>query len=70
MLENYRDWSKYLQFALWGYQTTTRMSTSITPYSLVYGCEVVLPVDVEIQSLRVLLELKIPEYQWVESRLA
>ena len=29
-----------------------------------------LPVDVEIRSLRVLLESKIPEYQWVESRLA
>ena len=29
-----------------------------------------LPVEVEIRSLRVLLESKIPEYQWVESRLA
>ena len=29
-----------------------------------------LPVEVEISSLRVLLESKIPEYQWVESRLA
>ena len=28
-----------------------------------------LPVEVEIRSLRVLLESKIPEYQWVESRL-
>ena len=35
-----------------------------------YGCEAVLPVEVEIRSLRVLLESKIPEYQWVESRLA
>lgn len=70
MLENYRDWSKYLQFALWGYRTTAKMSTSVTPYSLVYGCEVVLPVEVEIQSMRVLLESKIPEYQWLESRLA
>ena len=29
-----------------------------------------LPVEVEIQSLRVLLESKIFEYKWVESRLA
>ena len=29
-----------------------------------------LPVEVKIQSLRVLLETKIPEYQWVESKLA
>ena len=60
----------YLQFALWEYRTTARTSTRVTPYSLVYGCEAVLPVEVEIRSLRVLLESKIPEYQWVESRLA
>ena len=70
MLENYRDWSEYLQFVLWGYRTTARTSTSVTPYSLVYGYEAVLPIEIEIRSLRVLLESKIPEYQWVESRLA
>ena len=69
-LENYKDWADYLQFMLWGYRTTARTSTGVTPYSLVYGCEAVLPVEVEIRSLRVLLESKIPKYQWVESRLA
>ena len=49
---------------------TVRTSTGVTPYSLVYGCEAVQPVEVEIQSLRVLLETKIPEYQWVESILS
>ena len=61
-LENYKDWVDYLQFALWGYRTTARTSTGVTPYSLVYGCEVVLPVKVEIKSLRALLESKIPKY--------
>ena len=70
MLENYRDWSEYLQFTLWGYRTTARISTSATPFSLVYGCEAVLPIKVEIRSMRVLLETKIPKYQWMESRLA
>ena len=37
-LENYKDWADYLQFALWGYRTTARTSTGVTPYSLVYGC--------------------------------
>ena len=70
MLENYRDWSEYLQFVLWGYRTTARTSTSVTPFSLVYGCEIVLQIEVEIQSMRVLLESKIAEYQWMESQLA
>ena len=55
-LENYKDWVDYLQFALWGYQTATRTSTGVTLYSLVYMCEAILPVEVEISSLRVLLE--------------
>ena len=70
MVESYKDWPEFLQFALWGYRTTAKTSTGVTSYSLVYRCEAVLPVEVEIQSLRVLLETKIPVYQWVESRLA
>ena len=70
MLENYWDWSEYLQFALWGYRTTAITLTSVTPYSLVYGCEAVLLIEIEVRSLRVLLESKIPEYQWAESHLA
>ena len=44
MIERYRDWSKYLQFVLWDYQTTVRTWTGVTLYSLVYWCEAVLLV--------------------------
>ena len=67
MVETYRDWSEKLSFAIWGYRTTDRSSTGSTPYSLVYGMEAVLPIEIEIQSLRVLLEAKIFEYQWAEA---
>ena len=62
MVESYKDWSEFLQFALWGYRMTVRTPTGVTPYFVAYGCEAVLPVEVEIQSLRVLQETKIPEY--------
>ena len=39
-----------------------------TPYSLVYGSEVVLPIKVEIQSLRVLVETKVLEEDWAKVR--
>ena len=61
-LENYKDWADYPQFALWEYRTTAKTLTRVTLYSLVYRCEVVLPVEVEIRSLRVLLKSKIPKY--------
>ncbi|KAL6321930.1 hypothetical protein AAG906_035834 [Vitis piasezkii] len=41
MVETSRDWSEKLHFALWAYRTSFRTSTGATPYSLVYGMEVV-----------------------------
>ena len=56
MIETFRDWSEKLPFALWAYQTSFHTSTGATPYSLVYSMEVVLPVKIEMGSLRVALE--------------
>lgn len=44
-----KDWHDKLAPALWGYRTSVRTSTGATPYSLVYGMEAVLPVELEIQ---------------------
>ncbi|RVW19029.1 hypothetical protein CK203_095030 [Vitis vinifera] len=56
MVETSRDWSEKLPFALWAYRTSFRTSTGATPYSLVYGMETVLPVEIEMSSLRVALK--------------
>ncbi|KAL6348156.1 hypothetical protein AAG906_039604 [Vitis piasezkii] len=56
MVETSRDWSKKLHFTLWAYRTSFRTSTRATPYSLVHGMEAVLPVEIEMGSLRVALE--------------
>ena len=68
MVENSRDWSKKLPFALWAYRASFRTSTRATPYSLVYGMEVVLPIETEMGSLRVALEQQIPETEWAQAR--
>ena len=39
-----------------------------TPYSLIYGMEAVLPIEVEIPSLRVLRKVKLEEAEWVQAR--
>ena len=45
-----------------------RTSTGATPYSLAYGMEAVLPVEVEIPSLHILREAELEEAEWVEDR--
>ena len=44
------------------------MSIGATPYSLVYDSEAILPIEVEIQSLRVLAETKVLKEDWVKQR--
>ena len=68
MVKGGRDWADKLPYALWGYRTTERVSTSATPFSLTYGIEVVLPVEMEIPSLRVILKSQVSELDWVKAR--
>ncbi|XP_052735520.1 uncharacterized protein LOC128197506 [Vigna angularis] len=68
MVVTYKDWHEMLPFALHGYRTSVRTSTGATPFSLVYGMEAVLPFEVEIPSLRVLMETKLEEAEWVQTR--
>ncbi|RVW71757.1 hypothetical protein CK203_055194 [Vitis vinifera] len=47
MVETSPYWSEKLPFASWAYRTSFRTSTEATPYSLVYGMEAVLPIEIE-----------------------
>ena len=68
MAETHKDWHDKLPYALWAYKTSVRTSTGATPYSLVYGMEAVLPIEVEIPSLRILREAELEEAEWIEDR--
>lgn len=48
-----RDWDIKLPAALWAYRTTYKVTTKATPFSLVYGVESILPIEFEVQSLRI-----------------
>jgi hypothetical protein len=42
-----------LSEALWAYRTSKHGVTKVTPFELVYGQEVVLPVEINLQNCRV-----------------
>ncbi|XP_012435102.1 uncharacterized protein LOC105761746 [Gossypium raimondii] len=48
--------------------TIVETPTGATLFSLVYGMETVLPIEVEISSLLVSVELKLDEAEWIQSR--
>jgi len=55
------DWNEKLSECLWTYRTTVRTPTGNTPFSLVYGCEAVIPLEIQIPSLHVTLETKMTD---------
>ena len=69
MTVTYKYWHEMLPFALHGYRTSARTSTGVTPYSLVYGMEVVLPIEVQILSLRIMKDAGLNEDDWIQTRL-
>ena len=45
-------WSKELPNVLWAYRTTTRVPTGESPFSLTFGNEIVILVEVGLTSLQ------------------
>ena len=51
------NWHLQLLSALWAYRTTVKTSSGFTPFKLVYGLEATLPIECEISSLKLVVEL-------------
>jgi hypothetical protein len=54
---HHQDWVDRLLEALWAYQTTWRNTTGHTPYDLVYGKQVLLPIEFQVRTFRIVMEL-------------
>jgi hypothetical protein len=51
--EKPRHWNEVLSEALWTYRFAKRGDIKVMPFELVYGQEVVLPVEINLQTYRV-----------------
>jgi transposase InsO family protein len=50
--DNLRRWHEVLSEALWAHRISRHGATKITPFELVYGQEVVLPIEVNLTAYR------------------
>eukprot|EP00253_Pinus_taeda_P030434 PITA_30434 len=62
------NWHLMLFSALWAYRTSVKDATGFTPFLLVYGLEATLPIECEISSLKIAVEL-LPDTTPIEERL-
>lgn len=65
--ENHQNWYECIPYALWAYHTIIQMPLSATPFSLIYGTEAIISLELEILSLHVSLKDFCPdeESHWV-----
>jgi hypothetical protein len=52
--DNLRRWHGKLSEALWAYRTSRHGAMKVTPFELVHGQEAMLPMEIGLQSLRVI----------------
>ncbi|XP_070037110.1 uncharacterized protein [Nicotiana tomentosiformis] len=69
MVQGSRQWHEKLPFALLAYHTTVCTSLGATHYLLIYGTEAIIPTEVEIPSLRIIVETEINDDEWVKIHL-
>ncbi|XP_075515606.1 uncharacterized protein LOC142550255 [Primulina tabacum] len=53
MEENLRDWPRLLSKTLWAYRTSKRTATGVSHFSLTFGHDAVLPLEIMVPSMRV-----------------
>jgi hypothetical protein len=51
------NWNLMLYLTLWAYRTLVNTTTGFSPFQLVYEMEAVFPIECEIPSLKLLVEL-------------
>ena len=67
---NRDDWDLRVPTVLWAYRTTCKMMTMQTPFKLVYGLEVLVPMEYLVLILRIEAFTDMDETCVVQKRLA
>jgi hypothetical protein len=58
--ENPKRWKEVFSEALWAHRISKHSATKVTPFELVYGQEVILPVEVNLDALRIARQNELP----------
>lgn len=64
IIKHGKDWHTQLVYALWAYRMSVCMTTGTTPCNLIYGTNAIMPIELEIPSLRVSLKGLIDDYSY------
>jgi hypothetical protein len=69
IMDSKKNWNVKLTATLWAYRITFKVATQATPFSLVYGLEGNLPIDIEVESLQVAIDSQLTDSQSLQNCL-
>jgi hypothetical protein len=69
VLDKRRAWDEHLNEALWAYRTAYKVTSGFIPFKLAYGFEAVIPIELEVPSLRTAIEHGLDENGSLEAWL-
>jgi hypothetical protein len=55
---------------LWAYLTSKKLSINTTPFSLVYGHDAILPMEITVQSLKVTRQNRLSHTNYEDAMMA
>jgi hypothetical protein len=67
---NRDDWELRVPTVLWAYRTTCKKLTMQAPFKLVYGLEVVVPMEYLVPSLRIVSFIDMDDTGAIRERIA
>jgi transposase InsO family protein len=69
ILDKRNTWDNHVGEALWAYRTAYKLTTGYTPFQLVFGFEAVVPIELEVPSLRLAVQHGLGDVESLEARL-
>jgi len=55
-----RSWHESLDQVLWAYRDSPKGATRVTPFKLVYGHQAILPIEINLNLIRIQRQNEIP----------
>ena len=65
--ENLEKWHEKLGDTLWAYRTSKRAATGTTPFALTFGQDAVLPIEINVSSVRIQNQLGLHSEEYVQA---
>ncbi|CAN6712994.1 unnamed protein product [Malus baccata var. baccata] len=67
VIDSLEKWHEKLGNTLWAYRTSKRAGTGTTPYALTFGQDAVLPVEINVSSVRIQNQFGLHSEEYIEA---